>query len=603
MNIRHLCVAAFGLGLVAVVWVVWGYALSNPLALAITLLIMAFYLMGALELRRYHQATAALAQALSAIPQGLAQLGDWLGTLPATLQNPVRLRVEGERVGLPGPALTPYLVGLLVLLGMLGTFLGMVVTLNGAVQTLQSSADLSTMRAALTAPVKGLGLAFGTSVAGVAASAVLGLMSALCRRERQQVAQTLDTRIATTLRKFSLAHQREETLKTLQAQAQAMPAVVDHLQAVVQQMALHSQQLSERLLANQNHFHQGTQAVYSELAKAVDLSLKTSLAESARVAAATLQPVAATMMDGIARQTTALHEQVAGTVQAQLAGLVHSVDQRSAALLATVGQTQLSLQAELAARDEQRLAAWRESMAGMAATLQQAWQQAGVQAQSQQAQICQTLDSTARDISAQAEAHARSTITEIGQLMQAASAAPRVAAEVIGELRQQLSNSIANDNAMLQERSRLMATLSTLLEAVQHASSEQRGAIDALLTSTAAVLEQVGSRFSERVAHESGRLGEVAAQITGSAVDVASLGEAFGHAVQLFSASNEQLMDQLQRIEGALGQSLTRSDEQLAYYVAQAREVVDLSMLSQQQIVQELQRLASRQAVLAGEVA
>ena len=69
-------------------------------------------------------------------------LGDWLDQVHPTLQNPVRLRIEGERVGLPGPALTPYLAGLLVLLGMLGTFLGMVVTLNGAVFALEGTTDL-----------------------------------------------------------------------------------------------------------------------------------------------------------------------------------------------------------------------------------------------------------------------------------------------------------------------------------------------------------------------------------------------------------------------------------------------------------------------------
>ena len=46
----------------------------------------------------------------------------------------------------------------------------------------------------------------------------------------------------------------------------------------------------------------------------------------------------------------------------------------------------------------------------------------------------------------------------------------------------------------------------------------------------------------------------VAAQVTGSAVEVASLGEAFGVAVQLFSESNDKLVAHLQRIEGALGQ-------------------------------------------------
>jgi len=57
----------------------------------------------------------------------------------------------------------------------------------------------------------------------------------------------------------------------------------------------------------------------------------------------------------------------------------------------------------------------------------------------------------------------------------------------------------------------------------------------------------------------------------------------------------------LQRIEGALGKSIARSDEQLAYYVAQAREVIDLSIMSQKQIVEDLQRIASQRATEGSE--
>jgi Holliday junction resolvasome RuvABC endonuclease subunit len=67
-------------------------------------------------------------------------------------------------------------------------------------------------------------------------------------------------------------------------------------------------------------------------------------------------------------------------------------------------------------------------------------------------------------------------------------------------------------------------------------------------------------------------------------------------AVQVFGDSNEKLVAHLQRIEAALDKSLARSDEQLAYYVAQAREVIDLSMMSQKQIVENLQQLAGRRA-------
>src|SRR5690606_40844111 len=92
-----------------------------------------------------------------------------------------------------------------------------------------------------------------------------------------------------------------------------------------------------------------------------------------------------------------------------------------------------------------------------------------------------------------------------------------------------------------------------------------------------------------------GRLEAASAQATASAADVASLGEAFGAAAQVFGAANDRLAEQLGRIETALDKSLARSDEQLAYYVAQAREVVDLSVLSQKQILEDLQQLASRQ--------
>jgi hypothetical protein len=93
----------------------------------------------------------------------------------------------------------------------------------------------------------------------------------------------------------------------------------------------------------------------------------------------------------------------------------------------------------------------------------------------------------------------------------------------------------------------------------------------------------------------------VAARITGSAVEVASLGEAFGAGVQLFSQSNDKLAAHLQRVEGALSKSIARSDEQLEYYVAQAREVIDLSIMSQKQIVEDLQRIASQRATEGSE--
>ena len=75
--------------------------------------------------------------------------------------------------------------------------------------------------------------------------------------------------------------------------------------------------------------------------------------------------------------------------------------------------------------------------------------------------------------------------------------------------------------------------------------------------------------------------------------------KAFGAAVQVFGESGEKLGAHLERVDVALNAQMARSDEQLAYYVAQAREVIDLSILSQKQIIEELQRLAGRQAAEA----
>ncbi len=931
---RILPLIVFLAGLAAIGWIGAGYIGGNPLALSITALIGVCYLAGALELLRYQQATRGLTRALEGLSEAPPQLGSWLDGLHPSLRNAARLRIEGERASLPGPALTPYLVGLLVLLGMLGTFLGMVATLRGTGLALESATDLAAMRASLAAPVKGLGFAFGTSVAGVAASAMLGLLSALCRRARLQAGEYLDTKAATALRGYSLAHQREESFKLLRGQAEALPLLADRLAAMMASMESQSQALNQRLLAGQEAFHGKTEAVYGRLANSVETALTHSVAESAQAAGAAIQPAVQTTMQTLARETAAwrdtvtqalqqqmdrlstrleqtsaalagnwtealagqaaanqalnqdlrgaleqfaagfeqrasalladvsarlehatsalaagsqataqawtealdqqrqghaaqaeqleaalgrfaatfetrsarllddvaarmagttdsvaaatagvadiwkaaLAEQqaaqaalaqdlrlaleqfstgfdsratalvdsvgmrldgtagaIAGNVQSALgawqaalgeqqrgqqdaaqalraaleqfcatfearsgnliesisarlegaahavsegtagalqgwqaalagqaqgqaqlaarlretldgfaaafearsAGLVDNVAARmdrtteqlaqawhealarhdaasatladahraaldaaaerfeghSASLLATVDQAHGRLHGELAARDEARLAAWTESLAGVAAALRAEWEDTGNRTLARQQEICDNFSAAVGDLTTQAAARSEHMITEIERLLEAASQAPKAAAEMLAELRQKLSDSMARDNAMLQERGHLLDTVDTLLKAINHASHEQRAAVDALVASSADLLERVGQRFTEHVEGETGKLGAVADQVTGSAAEVASLGEALGVAVRLFDEANGKLVAQLERIESALAKSLARSDEQLAYYVAQAREVVDLSLLSQKQIMQELQQL------------
>ena len=690
--------AVFFVGLAAVCWIGVGYVGSNPLGAAVTMLIGGCYLAGGLELHRYRKATFTLVGAVADLSAAPTSLSDWLGRLHPSLRNATRLRIEGERAALPVPALTSYLVGLLVLLGMLGTLLGMMATLRGTGMALESATDLEAIRGSLAAPVKGLGFAFGTSIAGVASSAMLGLLSALCRRERLQAVQLLDVKIATTLRIYSQSHQREESFKLLQQQTALMPTLVDRLQTMMATIEQQGMAASERQMAGQEAFHAKTEATYTRLASSVEASLKASAAESANAVGAALRPAMEATMAGLARETASLHDTVTQAVQRQLDGLstgletttgtmatiwndalaehrrsnevlaqdlrsslqrfTETFEQRSVGLLesvsahldATAGsaanawnnalsrqeaaneglaarnqqaltvaaatfeehatslvrvvrQSHADVQAVLESRDQERLATWTESFGAMASALSKNWEQTGEQVATRQQEICDVLAETARDISAQTQAHASNTIAEISRLVEAASEAPKAAAEVVAELRQKLSDSMVRDTAMLEERTRLMATLDTLLDAVNHASTEQRLAVDALVATSADLLSRVSTRFTDHIEAETGRLGAVAAQVTGSAVEVASLGEVFGVAVQTFGESNELLMNHLQRIEAALDNSLSRSDEQLAYYVAQAREVIDLSVLSQKQIIEEMQQLAGHRALAGAEMA
>ncbi|MEN9453306.1 MAG: hypothetical protein RLZZ369_2365, partial [Pseudomonadota bacterium] len=618
--------AAFGIGLLAVMWVGYGFVGSSWLALLMTAAIAGVYVLGAFELKQFRASTNALSSALNDIPQPLTDISPWMDRVPASLQNAVRLRIEGERVALPGPALTPYLVGLLVMLGMLGTFLGMVVTFKGAVFALEGSSDLQAIRAALAAPIKGLGLSFGTSVAGVAASAMLGLISAISRRERLEVVRLLDARIATVFRPLSLVYQRQETFKALQAQSQALPEVVSKLQAMMEGLERRNEQLNQQLLGQQQQFHRDVAVAYTDLSQSVGQSLKDSLTASAKAAGDTIKPVVESAMAEIAQESQRTHLRLIDTTQTQLTGLstqfeatartvsetwtqalqthtqtsgqlVEGVDralksftdvfeQRSHTLLTTISQTAEQTQASQASGDAQRLDAWKQSLQDMAQTLANEWQRVGAQTMAQQQATCQALEATAGQITERASQHVSQTLNDVTQLvnqsegmirsrmesestwiqaqgdrmdqlatvwrtelqalrdeeatraqaavarldelqgsvashlatlgsaleapltrlLQTAAEVPQAASEVIGQLRQEMSNLTARDNVALEERTAIMAQMNTLLQSVNQASSQQQAMIESLVTSAAAVLEKAGNQLSESLGAQAGKV-------------------------------------------------------------------------------------------------
>src|SRR5690606_33040659 len=99
-----------------------------------------------------------------------------------------------------------------------------------------------------------------------------------------------------------------------------------------------------------------------------------------------------------------------------LATAAESIGRQSDALLEALEQSQARLQASLESQEEQRLARWSATLEANSARLRQDWEQAGSDAVARQQAVCDTLASTAAQISEHTQAQARATIAEISQL-------------------------------------------------------------------------------------------------------------------------------------------------------------------------------------------
>lgn len=546
--IRILHLIVFLVGLAVIGWIGAGYLGSNPLALAVTAVIGVCYVAGALELLRYQQATNSLTRGLDGLKEAPAELGPWLDALHPSLRNAVRLRIEGERVGLPGPAMTPYLVGLLVLLGMLGTFLGMVATLRGTGLALEGAADLQAMRASLAAPVKGLGFAFGTSVAGVATSAMLGLLSALCRRARLQAGQWLDTKAATTLRGFSVAHQRDESFKLLRGQAEALPALAEHLKSMMTTMERQSQALNERLLAGQEAFHGKTEAVYGRLANSVESALTHSVTESAQAAGAAIQPAVQTTMETLARETTAWRDTITQALQQQLDGLSTRLEQTSAAVAGNWGQ---------ALTEQQR--ANQALSQDLRSSLEQFASSFDSRASSLLADVSSRLDSTTGTLSASTEHTAQSWTQALAEQQRSNQLLNQ---ELKSALNQFSSTFDSRAAALLADVSaRLESTAGTLAESTgqtaqtwTQALAEQQRSNQVLNQDLRVALAQFSSSFDSRAG---ALLADVSARLDNTA---ATLANSTDHTAQSWTAA----LAEQQQANQALGQELRDALQQFA---------------------------------------
>jgi predicted phage tail protein len=187
-------------------------------------------------------------------------------------------------------------------------------------------------------------------------------------------------------------------------------------------------------------------------------------------------------------------------------------------------------------------------------------------------------------------------------LIESASETPRIAAEIMSKLREEMNENIERDNSLLDERRALMMQLSGLSESLQVSALGQREAVESILANSSGLLADISQRFGDSVEKQSSKLSDIVVHFEGGSAELASLGDAFASAVSEFSDANGGLIATLLKVEAGLQGSGERSDEQMAYYVAQAREIIDHNMLSHQEIITQLQTLSSHAAVAQEDV-
>jgi hypothetical protein len=149
------------------------YPRQDAVSLALVGLMAVAFVAGLVELALRAQRAERLAREIGALP--VPATAPSIDRASPPVRALVRARLAHAPIVAPAAPLASYLVGLLVMLGLLGTFLGLLETLRGAREALATSGDIEALRAGLSLPMQGLTRSFGTSAAGVSTSALLGL--------------------------------------------------------------------------------------------------------------------------------------------------------------------------------------------------------------------------------------------------------------------------------------------------------------------------------------------------------------------------------------------------------------------------------------------
>ncbi len=155
-----------------------------------------------------------------------------------------------------GRELSRYLVGLLVFLGLLGTFWGLLETvhsISGVIESMKTGSDTATMfddlKIGLSAPIAGMSVSFTSSLFGLASSLILGFLDLQAGQAQNRFYSEFEEFLASHVTTTPVVEIEPETTAAVQPQiehqrnAAAIATLAEGIQALVGHMRAEQQQI------------------------------------------------------------------------------------------------------------------------------------------------------------------------------------------------------------------------------------------------------------------------------------------------------------------------------------------------------------------------
>ncbi|MET0287305.1 MAG: hypothetical protein ABW352_22660 [Polyangiales bacterium] len=479
------------------------YLGKDPLASLIVGAIAAAFAVGLLELLGRVLRAGALERELATLPASPVEAN--VDAASPLLSSMLRARLEqAPQPGL-GESSAPFLTGLLVMLGLLGTLLGLFQTVHGAGHALTNSADVDALRRSLSLPIDGLTRSFGCSAAGISASAMLGIAIALVRRREGRALRAFYAYASGPLRALSPLRRQARALELLASQGSALPQTASAFESVGTKLS----QLATQLVTQQQSALEAQEKMFGELVAA----MRGEMGKLSGVAGDALQQSASTLIEQLAARSNEAQktqaEALAGAARTMTSELTRDAAQRRGEATqamealrtrldeaerarATAHGEELAKLTELASRTvveaEQReravSARWDELVARLDAQLESVRESEAARLKALEAQAAHARESedarmkaldaqllAARDLEGERLARLDGLTTRAGGELERLSAA----------LSAQLEARLASERAQDERAEKALLQLSTAANALESGITRQEGALSQLV--------------------------------------------------------------------------------------------------------------------------